>query len=598
MPRQSQPAHSCESVDFEKLVSEVSNLTVANGKIYDTITTLAESSASTEVKLTSLVQSSASTEAKLTSLEESSVSVEAKVTSLIGLVEGLREYISLEHNFRVDAERRCAELEARLDSLSRDAPRSGAAPVVPEEGSSAPTPAPAPSPRRHLLIGDSMLRDINAMALENATVFALAGAKVSDISQKLSEITQSFTDITICVGGNNLSSNPDVQDFVEQYSTLISENKKLCQNLHITSVVPRVDTQLQASILEANALLKATCASLECSFVDLDSIFVLNNGQINDGYFVSDNVHLTLKGSMKLVSSLPVKVIKDKDIVVHKIAYNNAPVTNKPTTGSSTPDNEPRLFNGPGDILSNLAPCNLRAQNMSFCSVEQLYNYRKARICKAEHLIPDIMSNTNCWTIMKIAKQIPVVERFENIKFDIMADCLQIKLEQSSKYRDELIATGERRIIENTHNQVWGRGDPTTYDGLNMLGQLHEIKRRALISGKHSRTWTYKYCKTTKRAHRTSQHTESSRPPMPGRTHPVPAWGHGPANEEEPPPVLEPQPPQVPEWCHVTERSRRYPPAGMPPPGPANKRGPPARGPTTALAHRQDRRPASAGERL
>jgi len=83
---------------------------------------------------------------------------------------------------------------------------------------------------------------------------------------------------------------------------------------------------------------------------------------------------------------------------------------------------------------------------------------------------------------------------------------------------------------------------------------------------------------------------------MTGRAHPVPAWGHGPANEEEPPPVLEPQPPQVPEWCHVTERSRRYPPAGMPPPGPANKRGPPARGPTTALAHRRDRRPVPAGE--
>jgi len=368
-----------------------------------------------------------------------------------------------------------------------------------------------------------------------------------------------------------LCQNPDIQGFVEEYSTLISETKKVCSNIHVTSVAPRNDQQTHVYTLEANELLKATCDSLACDFINLDVLFVLNNGEINDGYFASDNVHLTLKGSLKLAHLLPAKLITDKNVVQHKIAYNTTTV-NKPASvpEKSVASTEPRLFNGPGDILSNLAPCQLRAQSMTFCSLEQLYNYRKARICKAEHLIPEIMGNTNCWTIMKVAKQIPVTERFETIKFDIMADCLQTKLEQSQQYRDELLSTGSRRIIENTHNQVWGRGDPVKYDGLNMLGQLHEIKRRALVSGKHSRSMTYKYCKTTK---------HMRNPP-----------------QASPAPVPEPRPQQVPEWRHVPEQSRRYPPAGMPPSGPANQRGPPARAPTTALAHQRVRRPAPPGE--
>jgi len=251
----------------------------------------------------------------------------------------------------------------------------------------------------------------------------------------------------------------------------------------------------------AHELLKATSESLGCNFIDVSPIYLLGNGEVNDGYFEADGVHLTLKGSKKLVQQLPVEVGCIDDAVRAKCAYKSdpppKPSSKKPPQKAASSDNvSPRLFHGPGDILSNLAPCRLIAQEgKTFHSLEQLYIYRRARYTKADSYIPHIMAAKDAWAVMRIAKQMPVQERFEVIKYDIMMDCLQTKLEQSQAYRDELIATGDRPIIEDTGNKVWGRGHPVGYDGLNLLGKLHEIKRRDLISGHSSHTRRYKYCK-------------------------------------------------------------------------------------------------------
>jgi len=515
--------------------------------------------------------------ARVGKIEQSNAAIKDSVNSVLELVTGLREYVSVEHELRVEAERRCEELQARL----RQQPQT----PTPEPATPDP-PAKAPTPPKTLLIGDSVIRDVNPRALKDTTVISMKGAKVSDINKRLSEYSTQCDKIILSCGGNDISPDCDITVLINEYSTMLKNAKQMCGNISVSSILPREDINVQNKINDANKLLQITCGDVGCTYIDLNPVFMLSCGEINDGYF-ADSVHLTLKGSRKLVTLLELQTCAENTVDTKAAYAVHAAQTTKNTTlsSNSNPNDKPRLFNGPGDILSNLAPCPLKAQNMNFCSLEQLYNYRKARFCKADHLIPEIMATTDCWAIMKISKQIPVNERFETIKFDIMSDCLQTKLEQSQRYRDELLESGERRIIENTANKVWGRGDPSTYDGLNMLGQLHEIKRRSLISGKSSHTTVYKYCKTSKRGRQPPPPSAdvpargpprkwlSANAPAPARQNmPMlpPVWRpaqHRETGLERGPPLAQPPPPpraihpSVPAWQYVPEHKARSVPA-------------------------------------
>jgi len=416
---------------------------------------------------------------------------------------------------------------------------------------------------RDLLIGDSTIKSVKQSSFIDTTVVSISGAKITDIISKLVSVTDSYRKIVLVCGGNNITANCDEANVINQLGELITEAKKHCTSVAITSICPRTDEQLQCHISSLNKKLQVICSDLTVQFINTDSMFILTNGDLNDGY-MADGVHLTPRGVLKLVSYLPLTQVSATPAAVaptHKLtpaaaAPVKATPTNVPRFSPQQADMKPRLFNGPGDILSNLAPCRIRAHGMNFCSLEQFYNYRKAKICKADHLVPEIMTKTNCWDIMRVAKQIPVVERFETMKFDIMSDCLQKKLEQSQQYRDELINTGDRRIVENTANKVWGRGDPSTYDGLNMLGQLHEIKRRALVTGKSSHSTFSKYRKSPNRY-------KASPPPLAPEPQHAPTqawWQRPPAPEWSRPAWHQPPPeraqPPTPEWSEPAGHRR------------------------------------------
>ena len=81
---------------------------------------------------------------------------------------------------------------------------------------------------------------------------------------------------------------------------------------------------------------------------------------------------------------------------------------------------------------------------------------------------------------------------WDKIKFDVMYDILVVKLLSCAKYRDSLIESGDKMIIEGTDDILWGCGLPAyiasttdvhylkTLDE-NHLGLLHETIRSHLI---------------------------------------------------------------------------------------------------------------------
>ena len=81
----------------------------------------------------------------------------------------------------------------------------------------------------------------------------------------------------------------------------------------------------------------------------------------------------------------------------------------------------------------------------------------------------------------------PTVSRWkrsdwDRVKDDIMLKALRCKFEQNSQLRDKLLGTGDKTLIEHTHNDsYWGDGGGGG-KGLNKLGQLLMIVRSELKS--------------------------------------------------------------------------------------------------------------------
>lgn len=265
-------------------------------------------------------------------------------------------------------------------------------------------------------------------------------------------------------------------------------NQKHCKTLHIASICPRLNAEVQNHIQSINTKLVRLCEDQSCDFVNADPVLFLSNGEVNDGYY-ADDVHLTGKGIKRVLSILP---LNRQDPVKETTRTSTAGAQGGHETDRESTDNV-RLFQGAGDVLSNLYKCNLRHSNMVFHSLEQLYVYRHARVCRRDDIATTVMQARDSAAAMHVGKRLPPNERWETIRFDIMSDCLQIKLEQCTEYRAALLESGDRRIIDNTPDRIWGHGSAKTQDGLNVMGQLHEIKRRDLRSGQSSHTTRYRY---------------------------------------------------------------------------------------------------------
>jgi ribA/ribD-fused uncharacterized protein len=84
------------------------------------------------------------------------------------------------------------------------------------------------------------------------------------------------------------------------------------------------------------------------------------------------------------------------------------------------------------------------------------------------------------------------IDFFEDNKVDIMLWCLQLKAKNHVEYRDLLLETGDKEIVEiSKKDDFWGakfhKDDPTLLTGENMLGQLHmEIREHLKAIGSNA----------------------------------------------------------------------------------------------------------------
>ena len=174
--------------------------------------------------------------------------------------------------------------------------------------------------RSHALIGNSIIRDVAQDNLVDTEVFCKRGARISDIKSAVEQLTPGYETIT---GGNDCEDEParPTEAIVKSYGELIDAAKMKCQSVTVSSICPRISSnneELQNKIVSVNAGLVASCNDKESvTFSDSTPSFRLSDGSINDGYFMSDGVHITRAAVNRLAVKLNLKIKDNKQGVCH-----------------------------------------------------------------------------------------------------------------------------------------------------------------------------------------------------------------------------------------------------------------------------------------
>ena len=345
--------------------------------------------------------------------------------------------------------------------------------------------------RLPLIIGDSLTRLIDSN--DDVDVITIGGAKIKDIKTELEK--KKPTDIYLIIGTNNCSeSNSDVDKILEDYRELLIVAKTVATgSVSASSIPPRADkSDYNATVTRVNDGLNVLCQEEGCSFIDNDAIYHLRNGKINMGFFTEDKLHLNRLGTIHLLDNLNI----DSSLIKSQ---------NTPSPKGSK-DNEncaPILFRGHMDPLSNFFPCEIHIYGKYFHSSEAAFQYRKALHHEKYDAAELISGFRNAKRAKDEADQcLPsdvIDQQWLDKRSDVMRQILEVKAKQCLPFRDRLLKTGTRPLIEDTNHPYWARG--INGKGQNMLGTLLELLRQKVhnavphpqpsgTTGRHKQTST------------------------------------------------------------------------------------------------------------
>ena len=167
-----------------------------------------------------------------------------------------------------------------------------------------------PKPHSTLLLGTSIIRDIDEKKLVDTKRECIRGGVIKDIQGAVDALPQNtkFAQAVLVAGGNGCDSGADtheVTDILARYQDLISNTKARAFEVSVSSICPRRKSDdVTQRIKDMNAGLRVICGDIGVNFLDKDPAFYLQDGSINNGYLLPDGVHLTRAATNKLASNL------------------------------------------------------------------------------------------------------------------------------------------------------------------------------------------------------------------------------------------------------------------------------------------------------
>ena len=175
-----------------------------------------------------------------------------------------------------------------------------------------------------LVIGSSIIRDLDETLYNTTKVIAKSGATPEDLTsilKALAEEGKAFKKITIVAGGNQLQDEPkNVSNTTDSMRLTVAAAKEIGEAVAICELPPRLNSAKATEAIQSfNIELRTLAAETESELIETANAFHLANGQPNDGYMDRDSVHLNIRGAQKLVECLKIS-LKDSDKKVSKFA--------------------------------------------------------------------------------------------------------------------------------------------------------------------------------------------------------------------------------------------------------------------------------------
>ena len=160
---------------------------------------------------------------------------------------------------------------------------------------------------RSLLVGTSIIKNVEESKLKNTKVICPRGGHISDTRASLARLPSGthYDRTVIVVGGNDCADESDANEVVEMYRELVQQVKRISTSITVSSRCPRNKTvELTQTIYAVNAGLQSLCSDESLTFINNDPAFHLADGTINDGHLLHAGIHLTHKATGRLAKNL------------------------------------------------------------------------------------------------------------------------------------------------------------------------------------------------------------------------------------------------------------------------------------------------------
>ena len=155
-------------------------------------------------------------------------------------------------------------------------------------------------------------------------------------------------------------------------------------------------------------------------------------------------------------------------------------------------DNDVIAIRSPNCIYNNYYICKITVFYMDFLSSEHAYQWRFAKYVGINELASEILMASLPSDAKQIASRIPrhLHNNWHSIKICIMKQILHAKADCFPRFREELIQSEGKQLVEATRDLYWSSGlfpkdtqttDASYYPGRNQLGRVLEQVRADLI---------------------------------------------------------------------------------------------------------------------
>ena len=155
-------------------------------------------------------------------------------------------------------------------------------------------------------------------------------------------------------------------------------------------------------------------------------------------------------------------------------------------------------FKHPNNVLTNYYPCDIKLDGQVFKSAEHCYLWHKCTDLMEPELAERVFSASTPEEAKRISTELGTqkdLTDWDNKKIDIMRKILLAKLDSCNLYRNVLLKSGDKILVESTKDKFWGSNmshflvkttDPIFYPGENQLGRLHmEIRDNIKEASEH-----------------------------------------------------------------------------------------------------------------